>query len=65
MLAAVILTLTGCARTTGSGVDPFDTGCLAFRSIRWSVEDTDETIRAVKEHNAVGVRTCGWQVGRR
>jgi hypothetical protein len=64
MLAAVILTLTGCATTTGSGVRTNEASCRAFQPIYWSAEDTDETIRAAKAHNAVGVKLCGWKGGR-
>jgi hypothetical protein len=29
--------------------------------MRWSDNDTDETIRQAKAHNAVGKRLCGWR----
>jgi hypothetical protein len=32
--------------------------CAMFAPIAWSLSDTDETIRAVKAHNAVHKRTC-------
>jgi len=30
-----------------------------LRPVRWSANDTDETIRQAKENNSVGVRLCG------
>jgi len=61
MRAALLLTplliLQGCATTTGSaGTEPV--ACSAFEPIRWSVKDTDETIRQVKEHNAAWRAVC-------
>lgn len=38
--------------------------CEAFRPLLWSARDTDETIRQAREHNAVGVRVCGWKGGK-
>lgn len=38
-----------------------DTFCLIAQPIAWSSKDTPETIEAVKEHNAIGVRLCHWQ----
>lgn len=35
--------------------------CDQFKPIRWSSADTVETIRQVKEANAVGVAVCGWR----
>ena len=34
--------------------------CDVAEPIFWSPMDTDETLAAVKEHNAVGVKLCGW-----
>jgi hypothetical protein len=53
------LGLTGCATTTGSGVPTEGAGsacsfCDCARPIRWSARDTDATLLAVREHNAVG-----------
>lgn len=61
-----MLTLNGCASLTGSGVtEPpvvgANTFCAIAKPITWSARDTDETIRGVKEHNAVGIRLCGWK----
>lgn len=35
--------------------------CKIARPIRWSERDTPETIRGVKEHNAVFKSLCGSQ----
>jgi hypothetical protein len=32
--------------------------CAIFAPIAWSMRDTDETIRAVKSHNAAHRRIC-------
>lgn len=66
MLLFAMLTLSGCARLTGSGViEPPVAGahtfCSIAKPITWSSRDTDETIRGVKEHNAVGTRLCHWE----
>jgi len=57
------VTLLGCAtKTTGSAVT--DTGhagfCDVAKPIYWSKADSLDTIEQAKEHNAVGVRLCGW-----
>lgn len=53
--------LTGCGSTTNLSVDD---GKLSFcdgaKPIAWSAMDTDATLEAVKEHNAVGKALCGW-----
>ena len=61
MRAALLLTplliLPGCVTTTGSaGNDAV--ACAAFEPIRWSANDTDETIRQAKEHNAAWRAVC-------
>ena len=68
MLLCATLTLSACETLTGFGEtdppDPIrgaDTFCSIAEPITWSTRDTDETIRGVKEHNAVGKRLCGWQ----
>ena len=58
-LIAGMLTLAGCATTTGTGATKVYCGAAA--PIAWSVSDTDETIRQAKAHNAVGRRLCGWK----
>ncbi len=55
--AVAILSLTACATTTASG----GIECVRWKPILWSKTDTDETIRQVKEHNAVWSEVCrGW-----
>lgn len=66
MLLCAMLTLTSCEHLTGSGetetpIAGADTFCRVAQPITWSSRDTDETIREVKAHNAVGVRLCGWK----
>ncbi len=57
LLPIPLLILTGCATTTASvGTDAV--ACSAFEPIRWSKRDTEETIRQVKEHNAVWKAIC-------
>lgn len=51
-------TLAGCATTTATGAT--EVYCASAAPIRWSSADTDETIRQVKAHNAVGRTLCGW-----
>lgn len=64
MRAALLLTplliLQGCVTTAGSAATDA-VACTAFEPIRWSVEDTDETIRQVKEHNAAWKAVCTQQ----
>lgn len=64
-LASAILTLSACETMMGSGAtEPAagaDTFCTIAKPITWSASDTDQTIREVKEHNAVGRRLCGWE----
>lgn len=35
--------------------------CAIARPITWSRKDTDQTILAIKEYDAVGVKLCGWR----
>ncbi|QBX37208.1 hypothetical protein E4M01_05150 [Brevundimonas sp. MF30-B] len=62
MLLAATPILSACATMTGSGaIEPIQgaaTYCAVARPITWSSRDTDETIREVKEHNAVWSRLC-------
>ena len=39
-------------------VDPALVACKAFAPIYWSERDTDETILAVKAHNAAWLAIC-------
>ena len=64
MLALATLA-TGCAKTTaGVATETGRALCDVFRPIAWSARDTDETIGAVKAHNAAGARVCGWKGAR-
>jgi hypothetical protein len=64
MRAALLLTplliLQGCVTTTASvGADTLASlPYSAFEPIRRSANDTDETIRQVKEHNAAWCAVC-------
>lgn len=61
--SALILsaTLTACTTTTASvATEPGQTACAVFAPLRWSKDDTDDTIRAAKLHNAAGKSLCGW-----
>ena len=52
----LLLTLTSCETPMATvGTDAF---CSIAKPITWSVHDTDETIREVKEHNAVYTKLC-------
>lgn len=42
---------------SGASSAPF---CDVARPIFWSDGDTSDTIEAVKEHNSVGKKLCGW-----
>jgi len=61
---ASLLPLISCAQTMGSSgpIEPrvVDSFCSVAKPILWSKADTDKTLLAVKEHNAVGKRLCGW-----
>lgn len=60
----LLLTTTSCAGMTAlSGpTEPkvVDSFCSIARPIFWADSDTDATILAVKQHNAVGKDRCGW-----
>ena len=68
LLCVLGATLTACATfesLTASGgtdlppeVDPALVACEAFAPIYWSERDTDETILAVKQHNAAWLAIC-------
>jgi hypothetical protein len=53
------LTIASCAGTTAIDAIERRAVCAIFKPIVWSIRDTDETIRAVKAHNAAHKRTCG------
>lgn len=50
--------LTGC-QTTGSGAIKPTAYCTVFKPIYWSKQDTVETAKQVREHNAVWKEICG------
>lgn len=52
------LTIANCAGTMAIDAIERRAVCVMFRPIAWSIRDTDETIRAVKAHNAAHKRTC-------
>lgn len=56
-LAIGLTSLTsGCGMMTGTvGID---SACTIFPPIQWSTQDTDETIRQVKRHNAGYDEVC-------
>lgn len=61
--ALLALSLTACAKTTGTGatdVLAFEKKavCTAFLPITWSKRDTDQTILEVKQHNATNRIWC-------
>lgn len=59
------VTLTACVTTTASkGKTNTASFCQVAEPIYWSSKDTDETIKQVKEHNAVGVQICNWSKGK-
>lgn len=60
LLLALTLPLAGCVTATGSSATR-SALCDQFRPIRWSSQDTDQTIAEAKGHNAVGVKLCGWK----
>ncbi len=60
MLCGLLL-LGSCATPTPTVGINHASFCEAAKVIRYSRKhDTDETIEAVKEHNAVGADLCGW-----
>lgn len=53
---ASLTTLTACGTTAATGTD---TACLAFQPITYSAsQDTPETVRQVREHNAAYDAVC-------
>lgn len=56
VIGLISLLLTGCVSTTGSGGTK--TVCLATKPITWSKQDTDQTIKEVKAHNAAWKAVC-------
>ena len=64
LILAGLAALMGC-QTTGSGATrappPMAVACLAFKPIRWSKDDTPETQKQARAHNAAGASLCGWK----
>jgi hypothetical protein len=54
--------LLACAATMdfSARTDAGASFCAVAKPILWSARDTDETIVQAKEHNAVGIKLCGW-----
>jgi hypothetical protein len=55
--------LSGCATTTAidatePSLTPTTVACRLFTPLGWSRRDTDDTIRAVKAHNAAWAALC-------
>ncbi len=59
LLLALGLTLGSC-KTTGGGATR-SALCDQFQPIRWSSQDTAETVAQAKGHNAVGRALCSWK----
>jgi uncharacterized lipoprotein YajG len=60
-------TLAGCAPLTTLFAAPqapepisHASFCEIARPITWADGDTDATLAQIQEHNAVGVKLCGW-----
>lgn len=66
LMFLLLPTLIACASQTDSSaptsqpVSSPSEFCAIAKPIFWSAHDTDATILAVKEYNAVGKRLCGW-----
>lgn len=53
--------LSACASTTPLSVPSEHAAfCDIAKPIGWNKQDTDRTIIAIKAHNAVGMKFCGW-----
>ena len=60
-LLAATLMMAGCSTMTGSNARTTTDNtfvCTAFKPISWMKSDTKQTIREVKEHNAVLIMLC-------
>lgn len=58
VMLAVALMLTSCQTTNSSGPSPELVACRSFEPVTWSEDDSPQTIREIKEHNAVWVAVC-------
>lgn len=54
--ATLCVFLSGCATT--KEIAAVDTFCLTASKIKWSKEDTPETIQKIEVHNAVVDKRC-------
>ncbi len=62
VFAATISLLAGCATTAPTeGGQTAPSLCQTFQPIRWSEQDTRDTVRQVIGHNAAGKAVCGWE----
>lgn len=59
ILVGTALALAGCATTPEPAPLAIDTYCASARKIRWSVEDTPETVRQIEVHNRTIDQRCG------
>lgn len=57
MLVAALM-LISCQTTTSSGPDPSLVACRSFEPVTWSEDDSPQTIREIKEHNAAWKAVC-------
>lgn len=57
-LSVTLSWLAACATTMAIDAIERTVVCQIFVPIPWSSRDTDETIRAVKAHNAAHKQTC-------
>lgn len=55
----VMLTLAGCPLTTRTQTSVINPACQIYEKIRYSRNDTVDTQKQVREHNAVHTATCG------
>lgn len=61
MLLLLATVIAGCKTTDSAGAtDAVRVACQSFQAIYWSKNDTPETVKQVKEHNAAGKAICGW-----
>ncbi len=58
---ALCLSAGACQTMGGNGKTSTPAACLAFQPIRWSQNDTLETQKQARAHNAAGVALCGWK----
>lgn len=50
--------LSGCSTLMAFVETKPKTECLVFQPISWSKKDTEQTVREIKEHNAVFMALC-------